>query len=314
LTIQPAAPRFPERVSRAAFNVDDRLFVDLETVRRLLEDQFPQWAHLPVVAITPGGWSNRTFRLGDQMTVRLPSATRYAQEAKKEQEVLPRLAPSLPVLIPNPIALGGPGAGYPFHWSIMRWIEGKTPARADFSGPEMFARDLGDILRALHRIDATAGPEAGEHSFHRGGSLAVYDAEVKLCLKDLADEIDAGAAGAVWATALASSWRSTPVCVHGDLAPGNLLMEAGRLRAVIDFGNCAVGDPACDLFIAWTFFEGAARTAFRECLHSDQGTWQRARGWAIWKAMLIMSGRSKPQALERAPMDVFETVLTEHFS
>jgi aminoglycoside phosphotransferase (APT) family kinase protein len=299
----------PECVS-----VDDRLFVDPATVRRLLEEQFPHWAHLPIVAVTPGGWCNRTFRLGDQMTVRLPSAAHYAQGANKEQEVLPRLAPSLPVMIPEPIALGGPGAGYPFYWSIMRWIEGETPARERTGASEILARDLADFLWALHRVDATAGPEAGEHSFHRGGSLCAYGAEVGLCLEDLASEIDAGAVEAVWETALASSWRSPAVWVHGDLAPGNLLVKAGRLHAVIDFGNCAVGDPACDLVIAWTFFEGAARSAFRERLDLDQGAWQRARGWAIWKAMLIMSGRSKPQALERPPLDVLETVLTEHFS
>jgi hypothetical protein len=173
-----------ERIKKAALSVDDRLFVDPETVRRLLEDQFPHWAHLPVAAVTPGGWSNRTFRLGDQMTVRLPSADRYAQGAKKEQGILPRLASGLPVLIPKPIALGDPGAGYPFHWSIMRWIEGETPARAQFGDSATFARDMGGFLRALHRFDASAGPEAGEHSFHRGGSLRVYDAEVKVCFED----------------------------------------------------------------------------------------------------------------------------------
>jgi aminoglycoside phosphotransferase (APT) family kinase protein len=158
------------------------------------------------------------------------------------------------------------------------------------------------------------GPEARVHSFHRGGSLRVYDPEVKVCLEDLAGEIDAGAAETVWAAALASSWQSSPIWVHGDLAPRNLLVEAGRLHAVIDSGNCAVGDPACDLVIAWTFFEGASRSAFRERLGLDHETWRRAQGWAIWKAMLIMSVRSKPQALERAPMDVLETVLKEHFS
>ena len=155
-----------ERIKKAALSVEDRLFVDPETVQRLLEDQFPHWAHLPIVAVTPGGWSNRTFRLGDQMTVRLPSADRYAQGAKKEQGILPRLAPGLPVLIPKPMGLGDPGAGYPFHWSIMRWIEGETPARAQFGDSATFARDLGGFLRTLPPQDrrrastASTGAEA----------------------------------------------------------------------------------------------------------------------------------------------------------
>jgi aminoglycoside phosphotransferase (APT) family kinase protein len=293
--------------------MDDRLLVDPQTVRRLLEDQFPHLARLPVVPVTPGGWNNRTFRLGDRMSVRLPSAARYAAEVAKEQAVLPWLAPRVPVLIPKPVALGRPGAGYPFQWSIMEWIDGETAAVAALGEAVPLARDLGAFLRALHRVETTGGPEAGEHSFHRGGDLRVYDGEVRTCLEGLVGAVDAGAARAVWGAALASRWQASPVWVHGDLAPGNLLLRGGRLRAVIDFGNVAVGDPACDLVIAWTLLDDAARAAFRASLDLDAAAWARARGWALWKAMLIMAGRSRPVASERAPEAVLDAVVAEHY-
>jgi aminoglycoside phosphotransferase (APT) family kinase protein len=291
--------------------MDDRLTVDAGVVGRLVRRQFPHWAQLPVVPVVPGGWNNRTFRLGEGMSVRLPSAARYAAEVAKEQAVLPRLAPHLPLRIPRPLARGEPGEGYPFAWSIMDWIEGETAGAAQVPDAVALALDLARFLRALHRIDAAEGPRAGEHSFHRGGDLGVYDGEVQTCLRALAGRLDTRAAAALWATALASRWRAPPVWVHGDLSPGNLLVRGGRLCAVIDFGSSSVGDPACDLVIAWTRFEGPSRAAFRAGLDLDPETWARARGWALWKAMLILAGRSRPSGLERAPTEVIAAVLAE---
>jgi aminoglycoside phosphotransferase (APT) family kinase protein len=163
--------------------MDDRLDVDAATVRRLVERQFPHWAHLPVTPLVPGGWDNRTFRLGDRMSVRLPSAARYAAAVAKEQAVLPRLAADLPCRIPKPLALGAPGEGYPFQWSVMEWIEGETAGVSQLEDAVPLARDLAVFLRALHRIDPAGGPEPGEQSFHRGGDLRHYDPEVQSCLE-----------------------------------------------------------------------------------------------------------------------------------
>ncbi|MGL5009163.1 MAG: phosphotransferase, partial [Paracoccaceae bacterium] len=149
----------------------------------------------------------------------------------------------------------------------------------------------------------------GAHNFYRGGDLRVYDAEAREAIAALAGRLDAGRAVAVWERALASAWQGAPVWVHGDVAAGNLLLRDGELAAVIDFGGLAVGDPACDLVGAWTMFDGAARLAFREEVGVDAGTWDRARGWALWKAVIVAAGvRGDAGDVARA-WEVIEAVL-----
>lgn len=264
--------------------------IDASLVRRLVAAQFPQWAGLPVRPVANGGWDNRTFHLGEALSVRLPAARRYAAAVEKEQRWLPALAPHLPLPIPEPVALGRPGEGYEWPWSVCRWLPGEA---ADGSPPAdlaRFAEDLADFLLALQRADATDGPPAGQHSFHRGGDLAVYDAETREALGRLDGQVDTDRARTLWAAALASRWDRPPVWVHGDVAPSNLLVADGRLSAVIDFGQLCVGDPACDYGIAWTFMDAEARAAFRARLAPDPGTWARARGWTLWKALIIVAG------------------------
>ncbi|MEJ0066454.1 MAG: aminoglycoside phosphotransferase family protein [Caulobacteraceae bacterium] len=263
--------------------------IDSALVRRLVAAQFPRWADLPVRPVSSQGWDNRTFRLGDEMSVRLPSHRRYVAAIEKEHAWLPRLAPHLPLPIPAPLAIGAPGEGYPWRWSINHWLEGETAAGARINDHRRFATDLAGFLAALQRIEAADGPPAGPHSFWRGGPLATYDDETRRAIAALGASIDAGAATAVWDAALAA-WRGPPVWVHGDIAPGNLLVQDGRLSGVIDFGQACVGDPACDLAIAWTFFEGPSRAAFRAGLPLDAGTWARGRGWALWKALIVLAG------------------------
>ncbi len=266
--------------------------IDEDLVRRLVASQFPQWADLAVLPVSTQGWDNRTFRLGKDFSVRLPSAPHYVAQVEKEQAWLPRLAPGLPLPIPAPVGMGAPGEGYPFPWSINRWLEGESAANAPLADAETFARDLAVFLNALRGLDAADGPAAGRHSFHRGGALHRYDAEVRVALDDLEGAIDRVACERIWAEAMASAWDRPGVWVHGDVAAGNLLLRHGRLSAVIDFGQLAVGDPACDLVIAWVFMDGAARTAFRDTVGLDESTWARARGWALWKALVMITGRS----------------------
>jgi aminoglycoside phosphotransferase (APT) family kinase protein len=290
--------------------MDDRLNPDAETVRALVAAQFPHWAGLAATPVTPGGWDNRTFRLGERLAVRLPSAARYAPQVEKEHRWLPVLAPHLPLPVPVPVAVGVPGQGCPFPWSVRPWLDGE-PAGPSVADLTAFARDLAVFLRALHAVPPEGAPAPGPHNFFRGGALTAYDAETR---EAVAGRPDAAACLAVWAAALASGFDGTPVWVHGDIAPGNLLVRDGRLAAVIDFGGCAVGDPACDLVIAWTRLDAPARAAFRAALGLDAGTWARARGWALWKAALILSGRSAPQPLERPAGEVLALVLAEGLS
>jgi aminoglycoside phosphotransferase (APT) family kinase protein len=174
------------------------------------------------------------------------------------------------------------------------------------------AHSLADFLVALQRIDATGGPAAGQRNFHRGGSLAVYDAETRSALSALGCRTDIAAAESVWAAALGSQWRGAPVWVHGDIALGNLLMRNGKLVAVIDFGSSGVGDPACDLAIAWTEFTGASRDMFRAALSLDDDTWARARGWALWKALITVAGHDRNQRDADKSWQVIERVLADH--
>jgi aminoglycoside phosphotransferase (APT) family kinase protein len=271
--------------------VEERLpAIDEALVRRLLLAQFPEWAGLPISSLVPGGWDNRSFRLGDHMVVRLPSAAEYAPQVEKEHRWLPLLKRHLPLRIPTPVAIGVPGDDYPWHWSINGWIEGE-PISEGFAGNlDTLASDLASLLVALHRTDLTGGPEPGAHNFHRGGSLAVYDSEVRHAVAALSSAIDARAATEQWEHALDSTWQSSPVWIHGDMAAANLLAREGRLNAVLDFGLMAIGDPACDLVIAWTLFEGRSRDVFRGSLPLDPETWSRARGWALWKALIVSAG------------------------
>jgi aminoglycoside phosphotransferase (APT) family kinase protein len=153
----------------------------------------------------------------------------------------------------------------------------------------VFASDLARFLGELHAIDARDGPFPGPHNFFRGGPLDTYDAQTRGSIRFVADEIDPEGATEVWETALASAWDRAPVWVHGDVAASNLLVEGGELRAVIDFGGVAVGDPACDLVMAWTFFTGESREVFRRGLLLDDATWARGRGWALWKALITLA-------------------------
>lgn len=291
--------------------------IDCTLVQRLVAAQFPQWADLPVRAVARGGWCNRTFHLGDRMAVRLPSHEAYAASVEKEHHWLPKLQPSLPLPIPTPLALGLPALGYPWKWSVYTWLEGESAASlcmADLSRVAInLAADLAAFLVALQGIDATGGPVAGAHNFQRGGLLSTYDAEVRVALAALKGRIDVDAATHVWEQALSTTWQRPPVWIHGDVSLGNLLVNNGRLCAVIDFGNLGIGDPACDLAMAWTLFHDESRDIFRARLALDPCTWARGRGWTLWKALIVAAGLTNTNAVEAAdPWRVIETVIADH--
>ncbi|NSX86041.1 aminoglycoside phosphotransferase family protein [Agrobacterium tumefaciens] len=269
--------------------MDDRIVVSTEQARALVGSQFPQWAGLNIRPVELSGWDNRSFRLGDDMLIRMPSASRYVAQVEKEHRWLPALAPLLPFPIPAPLALGQPGEDYPFRWSVYRWLEGEPLARdLDRVDLSTIAIDVAAFLRALHGVDASDGPPAGAHNFHRGGSLSVYDGEAKASAVRLADEVDQALAMEIWQLALSSHWRKQGVWVHGDIAEGNLLVKDGRLSAVIDFGSSGVGDPSSDLILAWNVLDAESRAVFRRALELDEATWQRGRGWALWKALIVL--------------------------
>ena len=289
-----------------------RIDIDVALVRALIAEQFPQWTDLEIRPVARQGWDNRTFRLGDALAIRLPSAERYAAQVGKEQQWLPRLAPFLTLPIPKPVAQGRPTADYPYPWSILQWIPGEPLSQKNIGDQGVLAADAARFLKSLHAVDASHGPQAGNHNFHRGGSLQTYDRETRAAIEAAVEDIDTAAATAVWQAALRSGWHRPGVWVHGDVAPGNLLTENGRLCAVIDFGCLGVGDPACDLVLSWTFLTDRHRKTFRHHLSLDDATWARARGWALWKALLIHTGQSEQKSSERPALNVIESLLDEH--
>ncbi|MFI5841333.1 aminoglycoside phosphotransferase family protein [Catenuloplanes sp. NPDC051500] len=280
--------------------IDGRAGIDAALVRRLLTAQFPRWAGLPITPVPVDGWDNRTYRLGEAMSVRLPTAAGYVPAVAKENEWLPRLAPQLPLPIPSVLGVGRPGEGYPHPWSVRSWLPGETALAVRPPDLTVFAEEVAGFVRALQACDTADGPPAGAHSWHRGAPPAYYDDETRRCLRRLTGRIDTVRATAVWEDALAAAFTGVPVWFHGDIAPGNLLLRAGRLAAVIDFGTSGVGDPACDLVIAYTVFTGDARRAFRMAAGQDDGAWARARGWALWKAVLVLTEVHDPDGAEAA--------------
>jgi aminoglycoside phosphotransferase (APT) family kinase protein len=196
---------------------------------------------------------------------------------------------------------------------VYRWIEGEPATAERIADLRQFATALAQFLTALQRIDASDGPPPGRHNFFRGGPLTVYDAETRRAITALDGRIETDAAGAVWEAALAATWHGSPVWFHGDVAWGNLLVVEGRLSAVIDFGTSGVGDPSCDLAIAWTLFEGESRDAFRTVLQPDDATWARGRGWTLWKALITLAEHIDTNPVEaRTSRRVIDEVLNDH--
>lgn len=277
-----------------------RAEIDVQLVRELVAEQFPRWAKLPLKAVDVMGWDNASFRLGDEMVVRLPRAAEYESQILKEQRWLPILGPHLPLAIPKPLALGHAGQAYPWTWAVRAWIDGETASPEAIGDPDRFVAALAGFLNALQGIPTDGGPPAGPQSFHRGGSLDVYDDEVRAATSRLRERVDEGVALGIWEDATRTAWTCRPVWVHGDISTGNLLIRRGELVAVIDFGQLAIGDPACDLAVAWTLFRAPHREAFRAALQPDPGTWARGRAWALWKALIVTAGLSQTSALETA--------------
>jgi aminoglycoside phosphotransferase (APT) family kinase protein len=268
----------------------DEIEIDVSLVRHLLAEQFPHWADLPIEPVLPRGTDNALYRLGEQMVARLPRLERVATTLEKEIAWLPRLAPLLPLAVPIPLAEGMPTEEYPCPWAIYTWLEGESAVAQNIADPTRFAADLAGFIVALQAIDPSGGPEPGEHNFFRGVPLAERDADTRASIVALADEIDVEAVTAAWEDALAAPlWEGAPVWIHGDLDARNLLVRGGRLSAVIDFGGLGVGDPACDVMVAWKVFPAEAREIFRAQLGVDEATWRRSRGWALSQALMALS-------------------------
>lgn len=262
---------------------DNEVLTSPALLRRLLTDQFPEWAGLPIESYDSYGTDHDIYRLGDRLSARLPRISWAAGQAAKEARWLPCLAPHLPLAVPVQLAIGRPTAAYPFEWSVYEWLAG-TDANGSLADLDQAAVDLASFVKALRAIDTT-GAEP-RPSGARGSPLSELDPQVRRSIDQLGDRIDGKTATRSWEESLsASPWNGDEVWVHGDLLPGNLLVVDGRLSAVIDFGSLNVGDPACDLQPGWNMFSGSSRARYRSELKADDDSWLRGRGWALYQAV-----------------------------
>ncbi|MEU5738776.1 aminoglycoside phosphotransferase family protein [Streptomyces tendae] len=290
----------------------DRCRVDDRLVRSLIDGQFPRWSGLPVERFPSGGTVNAMYRLGEDMVVRLPLIAGGVTDVATERAWLPRLSPLLPTAVPEVLAEGVPGDGYPWPWSVYRWLPGEIPEAGALTDPVRLAEDLAAFVAAMRGISLPDAPKA-----YRGGPLTTLDTPTRAALDELRalpeEDVDCDALAAVWQDALrATAWQGPPRWLHADLMPGNLLVSGGRLSAVIDFGCMGVGDPACDLFPAWNLLPPGARRVFREALGVDDATWRRGRGRTLSQALIALPyyRRTNP-AMAGNARHVVRAVLTE---
>jgi aminoglycoside phosphotransferase (APT) family kinase protein len=264
---------------------DDELDIDAGLARRLLSSQFPDWVDLPLAPVLPAGTDHAIFRLGEELSVRLPRREGIEDQADLEQEWLPRLAPHLPLATPVPLAIGLPEDDYPFRWAVHTWVEGRPATRERLREPDETAVDLARLVCALHGFSTIDAPAAG-----RGAPLATRDRQTRIWIASLRGAIDTGVVTAMWEEALAAPlWDGPPLWVHGDLDSRNLLARDGRLSGLVDFGGLGVGDPACDVGTAWKMLSGAARDRFRAEIGVDDATWARARGHVLSQSLGALS-------------------------
>jgi aminoglycoside phosphotransferase (APT) family kinase protein len=267
----------------------DEVDTDADLVQRLLAAQFPQWADLPLEPLRSSATDNALYRLGDDKVVRLPRIQAAAGQVDKENQYLPGLAPLVPLPIPMPLAKGTPGEGFPWSWSVYHWIEGETATIERIANLRQAATEMAQFIAALHGIDPAGGPAPGQHNSFRGVPLATRDAATRAAISNLHGTLNEVALTAAWNAALnAPVWNRPPVWIHGDLQPGNLLIQGGRLNAVIDFGCLGIGDPACDLIVAWNLFNAESREVLRAALKVDDATWKRGRGWALSVGLIAL--------------------------
>jgi aminoglycoside phosphotransferase (APT) family kinase protein len=268
----------------------DEVDTDAGLVRRLLAAQRPQWAGLPIEPVVPMGTDNALYRVGADLVARLPRRENSARRLEQERRWLPVLASHLPLAVPVPVAEGEPSEGFPFTWSVYRWLEGEsaTPDRVPDGG--RLAADLARFVLALQAVDATGGPPPGPENAWRGVPLSERDDSARVSIAALAGQIDTAAVTTAWEAALqAPEWGRPPVWFHGDLDSRNLLATGGRLSGVLDWGCAGVGDPACDAMVAWKLLGEDAREAFRSELAVDDATWERARGWVLSQAVIALA-------------------------
>ena len=297
--------------SKKEFNSE---FISTSLVKKLINNQYPEYKDLTIKPVEKQGWDNRPYRLGENKLIRLPSAEYYSIKIPKEQKYLPLIAPYLTTNISKPIKIGNPSSLYPFNFAIYNWIDGVSANLLKFNNKklEILATQLAIFLTELHSINNIAGPPPGKHNGWGGDELNLFDEKAKNQINELKNIINQSKSLDLWEKAKKSKWDKKPVWIHGDFYFGNFLIKNNELTGVIDFGGIAKADPAKDLVIAWTFLRNKSRDIFKNKITYDSDTWIRAKGWALWKATFeLCKTKNKASEYANSQKRIINDILTD---
>jgi aminoglycoside phosphotransferase (APT) family kinase protein len=269
--------------------------LQLHQIRLLIDSQFPEFKNLEICKVKNSGHDNHSYHLGDYFSLRFPSADAYSTQVIKEHRYLKALQKSIPIPITQPLFLGKPSELFPYHFSINQWIDGESVTKFNIQDKNAFALELAQFLIDLQTCDTKDGILPGTHNFYRGASLSIYHDETIQAIKEC-KLFNKNKCLDIWMKANESEFLGKPVWIHGDFELGNILIKNGHLSAVIDFGNMAIGDPACDYVIAWTYFDKESRKIFFDKLKVDDYTINRAKAWALWKALITLDDPKRQES------------------
>ncbi|MCV0428035.1 MAG: aminoglycoside phosphotransferase family protein [Roseibium sp.] len=272
----------------AAMNADDEIFSDEPLVRRLLKLHAPDWAELQISRLQSSGTDNALYRLGETLLMRLPRRLSAISLLEKETVWLPQLT-GLPLEVPKVRLAVCPSFEFEFGFTVFDWLDGDIAECQSLEDTEQAAQDMAQFLKALQVKSTVGAPVAGDCNHHRGVALSLLSTNTLEAIEGLADEIDVKAAKNIWHEACALPFQGKPAWLHGDLKSDNLIAREGRLSAVIDWGLCAVGDPAADNSVAWSWVEPEARDVFQSEMDLDESEWLRAKGWALYGAAIALN-------------------------
>jgi aminoglycoside phosphotransferase (APT) family kinase protein len=276
----------------------DELDISTELVAALISQQFPHLAHLPIKKLSSAGTENTIFRLGAELAIRMPRVPSAAKQAEREAIWLPRLANHLSLAVPEPIELGRPTEEFPHHWAICRWLKGENAFVRPATDLNESARVLARFVRSLHQAPVEGDTSLIATTSGRGVDLIHRDSATRDAIKTCEGLADTATLTALWDDALAApEWSGRSLWLHGDIHVGNLLTERGRITGMIDWGCLGLGDPACDLMVAWSMLDRESREIFRTALDVDDASWIRGRAWAISVAVIAL-----PYYIETNPL------------
>jgi len=254
---------------------------------RLITEQFPELSGKKVLPMPAAGTDNLIFRIGDDLCARFPKAAWAAGTARREAAALPRFA-GAPLAVPQVYGLGGPGPVYPNYWSVLSWLPGTPLEDCSVDDPAFAARQLASFFAYMREVPADPASSPGTDNNGRGAPLATRTDAFQTALSKLPDE-NQDWAKRLWTQALGAADQTDVTCwLHGDVHPGNVLVQNGRLSGVIDWGLCSVGDGACELLTAWAMFDRAPREVFRSALGASDAEWLRGAGWALSMAVIYL--------------------------